>query len=50
MSATLDQVLVFATIGGAAAFFAARFLRGRKKGCDSGCGCDVARKTVIKRP
>jgi hypothetical protein len=48
MNATLDQILVAATLVGAFAFFAARLLR-RKKSCDSGCGCDVAKKPLAKR-
>jgi len=44
MSATLDQFLVAATIGCAFAFFVIRVVRSKKKGCDSGCGCGVAKK------
>ncbi len=48
MNATLDQILVAAAFLGALTFFAARLLR-RKKTCDPGCGCDVAKKPLAKR-
>lgn len=48
MNATLDQILVAAAFLSALAFFAARLLR-RKKNCDAGCGCDVAKKPLVKR-
>jgi hypothetical protein len=44
MSPTLDNLLVAATLVGAVAFFILRVVRSRKKGCDSGCGCGVAKK------
>ena len=49
MNAPLDTILVVATILGALSFFAARFFRRGKKGCDSGCGCDVAKKPLIPK-
>jgi len=47
MSLTLDNLLVAATIAGAVAFFILRVVRSRKKGCDSGCGCGVAKKPQL---
>ena len=49
MNPVLDQLLVGALILGALSFFAARFFRREKKGCDSGCGCDVAKKPLIPK-
>lgn len=49
MNATLDQILVIATIAGAILFFALRVMQKRKKSCDAGCGCEVAKKVVVKR-
>jgi hypothetical protein len=46
MNPLLDQIAVAAIIVGALAYFAARFFRRGKKGCDSGCGCDVAKKPL----
>lgn len=46
MNATLDQLLVAATLLGAFAFFALRLLR--KKKCSSGCGCSVAKKPLAR--
>lgn len=48
MNATLDQILVASALLGALAFFAARLLRG-KKSCNAGCGCEVAKKPLVKR-
>ena len=48
MTAPLDTILVAGAILGALAFFAARFFR-RKKSCDSGCGCDVAKKPLLPK-
>ncbi len=48
MSTSLDTILVAGAILGALAFFAARVLR-KKAGCDSDCGCDVAKKPLAKR-
>ena len=47
MNLTLDHALVALAILGALAFLARGFLRGKIKGCGSGCGCDAAKKTVL---
>ena len=47
MNLTLDHALVALAILGALAFLACGFVRGKKKGCGSGCGCDAAKKTVL---
>jgi hypothetical protein len=46
MNVALDTFLVSGAILGALAFFTARLLRLGKKSCDSGCGCDVAKKPL----
>ena len=46
MNASLDTLLWAGAILGAIAFFSARILRRGKKSCDSGCGCDVAKKPL----
>jgi hypothetical protein len=50
MSVTLDQLMVAATVLAALAYFVRKFARNGKKGCDSGCGCDVAKRGIVKRP
>ncbi|MEQ1860188.1 MAG: hypothetical protein ABMA13_09645 [Chthoniobacteraceae bacterium] len=49
MSANLDTILVAAAILGALGYFAARYFRG-KKSCNSGCGCDVAKRPPTQKP
>ncbi len=48
MSLTLDTALVALAILGAIAFLARGFL-GKKRGCSSGCGCDVAKKSSFPK-
>lgn len=46
MNPSLDTILVVAALFGALGFFAARFFRRKKKGCESGCGCGAAKKPI----
>ena len=46
MNPTLDTLLVALAILGALGYLARGFF-GKKKGCSSGCGCDVGKKTAV---
>jgi hypothetical protein len=50
MNFAADQLLVAVAVGGALAYFAMKVLRRGKKGCDTGCGCGVTKRGVVKRP
>ena len=43
MNASLDNILVAVAVIAALAFLARGFFRGKKKGCDSGCGCGTVK-------
>lgn len=47
MNLTLDNILVAVAILAALAFLARGFFGRKKKGCASGCGCDVAKKPTL---